>query len=242
MTFKVNNVYTYGSATFYFSADSGNLATMYVILNGRVTPVNHRFIQQRGDVIASADSVYKIVGTVAELLLGSEQQTAVETVRPGKEDKKNPVEVIRFLRPYAFHENMFGVTFIFTLDYHKRRIDVQLSVCNGDNFSRKEGVNEARKNKNTITGIYMPDDIYHSNGTDGLVTWFVTRVPDETRGDKNVKFNVHYNTIRLVTSMYENSHHNKEFMQAIEAVNAHRDEIMNMDEQTFLNFVKTLVG
>lgn len=231
MTFKVNNVYTYGSASFYFTAESGSLASMSILFNGRVIPVEKGFPQSRGVVIASDDTIYSVVRAVIEQLFTKVEQAPVSVdLRAGKQDKKNPVEVIRFLRPFAYHENLFGVTFIFTLDYARRRIDVQFSVCNGDNFSRSEGVRRARENKNYITGIYMPDDIYHSNGKDGLIKWFVTRVPEEIRGDRNVIINTHINTMRLVADMYVNSSQNEELMAEINKVEESAAKIKAIDD------------
>lgn len=231
MTFKVNNVYTYGSASFYFTAESGSLASLSILFNGRVIPVEKRFPQSRGAVIASDDTIYSVVRAVIEQLFTKVEQAPVSVaLRDDEQDKENTVEVIRFLRPFAYHENLFGVTFIFTLDYEHRCIDVQFSVCNGDNFNRSEGVRRARENKNYISGIYMPDDIYHSNGKDGLIKWFVTRVPDEIRGDRNVTIYTHINTMRLVADIYANSSHNEELMAEINKVEERAAKVKSIND------------
>ena len=57
------------------------------------------------------------------------------------------IEVVRYARPHHTHpnSNLFGITFIFNLDYVTRKVKVQWSVCNGDNFNKKVGYSQAKK-------------------------------------------------------------------------------------------------
>lgn len=60
-----------------------------------------------------------------------------------------PLRVVRFVRPDARtrNNNLYGITFVFHLDYKTRLVHVQWSVCNGDNFNKQIGVQEALKRR-----------------------------------------------------------------------------------------------
>lgn len=216
MTYKINSVYTLDATQFYFTAENKNLASLTIINNKVVTTLGNRYACTiDGVVCVSPDTIKSVVKAITKHV--NNLQAIDQNPRAGKEDKKNPVEVVRFLRPYSFNENMFGVTFIFTLNYHTRRIDVKISVCNGDNFSRQEGIDRAKNGKISMNNLYMPDDIYNSNGKDGLVKWLIERVPNETCGDKNAKFNINQTTLKLIIDMYSNSRYNDELRHLIES-------------------------
>lgn len=58
------------------------------------------------------------------------------------------IEVVRYARPNPhteFNDNLYGITFVFTLNYVTRKVNVQWSVCNGDNFDKKVGYSQAKK-------------------------------------------------------------------------------------------------
>ena len=58
--------------------------------------------------------------------------------------KPTTVSVIRYLRKleHSHHtSNLGGITFVFTMDYEKRTVDVYFSVCNSkENFNKKDGI------------------------------------------------------------------------------------------------------
>lgn len=59
----------------------------------------------------------------------------------------SPVRVIRYVRPrlenYCF-SNLGGVTFVFTLDYNLRTVEVQTAICSSkDNFNKADGLKYA---------------------------------------------------------------------------------------------------
>lgn len=64
------------------------------------------------------------------------------------------VEVVRYLRPDSvfqnpffgeLHDNMYGVTIVYDINYELSQVTAQWSVCNNDNFDKKLGVKIARK-------------------------------------------------------------------------------------------------
>ena len=73
-----------------------------------------------------------------------------------------PLRVVRFARPDARtpNSNLYGITFVFHLDYKTRLVRVQWSVCNGDNFNKHIGVQEALKRQS----FYFPLDDVRNTG------------------------------------------------------------------------------
>lgn len=58
------------------------------------------------------------------------------------------LRVVRYARPKQneiFNDNLYGITFVYDIDYDTRTVDVCWSVCNGDNFEKKVGVEQALK-------------------------------------------------------------------------------------------------
>lgn len=125
--------------------------------------------------------------------------------REGKENKPNPLEVIRFIRPLDSDDNMHGVTLAFLLDYDNRFITVGISVCNGDNFSKEIGVAYATDGSNYISGLYMPDEIYNCTSKIGLVEWFIEYSPEENANNPNVVYNISWKMIQLMLDIYATS-------------------------------------
>jgi len=144
--------------------------------------------------------------TVGGILCKNSAVPVVANSRKQKEKKRNPIQVVRYIRPLDEHcgdnSNLYGVTLVFTLDYDNRKIDVGISICNGDNFSRKEGIKRAMSGKLSITDIYMPDEIYHCNGDAGLVEWFVAKLPHQPEAIGPASINIGYNSIKLMCEMY----------------------------------------
>ena len=71
--------------------------------------------------------------------------------------KPEIIEVVRYIRPDVYdsfplclHDNLHGITVIFTVDYAARTVKAQWSVCNQDNFDRKVGKDIARQAKEYI--------------------------------------------------------------------------------------------
>lgn len=68
-----------------------------------------------------------------------------------EEIKENKMlEVVRYVRPTrieTINTNLYGITFVFNIDYTTRLVHVQWSVCNGDNFNKYIGTKEAKKRK-----------------------------------------------------------------------------------------------
>lgn len=77
------------------------------------------------------------------------------------------IQVVRYIRPRAcvedkwgsgikcpeegLHPNLYGITLVFHMCYDTGQVQVRWSVCNGDNFSRGEGVYWA---------LYREEDTY----------------------------------------------------------------------------------
>ena len=64
------------------------------------------------------------------------------------------ITVCRYIRPVAEfrdgvgYSNLGGTTFVFTMDYGKRTVNVKFSICRSDeNFNKKEGLAWANKQR-----------------------------------------------------------------------------------------------
>lgn len=65
---------------------------------------------------------------------------------------ENTKTVVRYIRPVGYlNNNLFGITIVSHLDYDQRVMAFSYSVCNGDNFSREEGV--ARAMERPLRGV-----------------------------------------------------------------------------------------
>lgn len=93
------------------------------------------------------------------------------------EEDKNEIEVIRYLRPGHSHGNNYGVTAIFNINYDKETVEARFSVCNGDNFDKKKGVQIARNSKVVINFPLSEADEFH--GLMNALLWHVGGVPDD---------------------------------------------------------------
>lgn len=73
-----------------------------------------------------------------------------------KQTKPRFVEVIRHLRPslnnswffddkFEKNSNLYGVTVAFKMDYEEKVVFASWTVCNGENFSKKEGTERAKE-------------------------------------------------------------------------------------------------
>ena len=81
-----------------------------------------------------------------------------------KVEKPRYIEFIRYVRPFKTTndlrnpdqiDNLQGITFKIQLDYKQKRIRFGYSVCNGDNFNKKLGIQNATSMFN-MNPIVMP--------------------------------------------------------------------------------------
>lgn len=109
------------------------------------------------------------------------------------EDKPTVVEVIRYIRPhehyrtceeyghkYRMNTNLYGITVAFLLDYEENIVLATWSVCNGENFSRKAGI-EAINNREKQFAVAFPlEDVDNDKG---LVNALSFRLVEYVYGD-----------------------------------------------------------
>lgn len=84
------------------------------------------------------------------------------------EEIKQNIRVIRYIRPGKkywtkywdtdIYSNMYGITLVFNLDFENKFVTVKWSVCNGDNFSKKIGIETAERSKTML--IFGFDEIH----------------------------------------------------------------------------------
>lgn len=75
------------------------------------------------------------------------------------------IECIRYIRPtYPWdmpelveHDNLYGITIVYTLDYNTRRVSAKFSVCHEDNFNKDFGKFMARNSG--VTHYFWLEDI-----------------------------------------------------------------------------------
>lgn len=194
----INEVFVFNDFQFIFSKAENNKSKLHIIdgVTGNITEV--------ADAVSNGDTVHVGVSDLQKVIDIYARPAFVNN----KQNMPNPIEVVRYLRPLDEycngHSNMYGVTFVFTLDYEKKLIDVGISVCNWDNFSKKEGIKFAKNGKIGVTNIPMPDYIHDCSSTDSLVSWFLTKFPVEfSRGTaKDTVININIETINLIKKMY----------------------------------------
>jgi|SRR5690606_3858411 len=67
-----------------------------------------------------------------------------------------PIEVVRYIRPqkyevdYGYHDNLYGITIVYLMDYSNNTVKASWSICNGDNFDKAIGKEIARSSKSSI--------------------------------------------------------------------------------------------
>lgn len=195
------------TASCFFLSDNGNgLASLSIIVGITVHKVEGMKFRTNGEVaIFNQDIIKEIFLEFFEADKHSPVAPTTEDPRAGKQMKKNPIQVVRFIRPYHKHSNLYGVTLVFTLDYEKKTIDVGISVCNGDNFDNAVGVNIAENGDNYILGLTMPDYIYNCTSRIGLVEWFFEHAEEENADNGCVQYNVSPNAVSLMCNMYDSS-------------------------------------
>lgn len=85
------------------------------------------------------------------------------------------IKIQRFIRPSDFrfrydyesddkffdHDNLYGITLLFEIDYKGGVVKAKHSVCNGDNFSREIGISYAEINH---TECYFPVEMIVNEG------------------------------------------------------------------------------
>jgi hypothetical protein len=206
--FNINTLYsdTDTNTNFFFSLTDEKTARFNIISGSKIHTVPLVRFYVENNVVTTSDT------DIARICKYHSNPPKIEIVkktktygRIGKEDKKNPLQVIRFVRPKDKHDNMRGVTLVFLLDYKNRNITVGISVCNGDNFCKETGVSLATDGTNYISGLYMPDGIYNCTSKDGLVKWFMEDSPVENSGNPNACYNINWKTIQLMLDIYADS-------------------------------------
>ena len=121
------------------------------------------------------------------------------------------INVARYIRPSKFSKydsTTIGATLYFVLDYSARRIHVGISICNGDCFNKKTGIDIAKSGKNSILNIKMPEKIYDKSFDEGLVQWFIMHAINEGCFDSLTEINVDKSTILNLLNIYIESDYN----------------------------------
>lgn len=206
--FNINTLYsdTDTNTNFFFSLTDEKTARFNIISGSKIHTVPLVRFYVENNVVTTSDTdierICKYHSNPSKIEIVKKTKTYG---RIGKEDKKNPLQVIRFIRPKDKNDNMRGVTLAFLLDYNNRNITVGISVCNGDNFCKDTGVSLATDGTNYVSGLYMPDEIYNCTSKIGLVEWFMEQSPTENEGNPNAKYNIRWKTIQLMLDIYADS-------------------------------------
>lgn len=204
-TYKVDSIYHHQETgvQFFFtrleSRNPFNKVKLNLIVAGVVNPVvNLTFNHDNNNMISITCQYFDEI--IKNYFHGQRQVVVQHTPPVVKVEKKNPIDVVRYIRPVSLYDNLYGVTLVFTLDYTNRNIDVGISICWGDNFTKVEGIDRARSGKISITGMTMPDDIHNGTCDMGLVQWFVERSPTEQHD--NAVYNIRQSAISKIISIY----------------------------------------
>jgi hypothetical protein len=76
--------------------------------------------------------------------LGVWVEDSVSNTKPDTKQKPDQIYLVRYIRPKArgseIIDNMRGTTLIIELDYNKKNISFQYSICEGDNFDKSYGI------------------------------------------------------------------------------------------------------
>lgn len=97
---------------------------------------------------------------------------------------QSKIEVVRYVRPnmflnfsygkYDHNDNLYGVTIVFDVDYDQKEVVAKWSICNGVNFSKKEGYDVAVCSGRSET--FDLELVYTNHGlVDGLVSHLMTK-------------------------------------------------------------------
>jgi hypothetical protein len=84
----------------------------------------------------------------------------------------NNLRIVRYARPKQkeiHNDNLYGITFVYDIDYEDRIVWASWSICNGDNFEKKVGVEQALKRKKLTFPL---DDVKNT----GLTKAFMNRL------------------------------------------------------------------
>ena len=97
-------------------------------------------------------------------------------------EKPKQVVIVRHIRPVTIYsaplvDNMYGATLYVELDYETRNVKFGYSICVGDNFSRKFGVDAAKiRFENEPANLPMPENGFE----DTSVTAYIVENISET--------------------------------------------------------------
>lgn len=96
-----------------------------------------------------------------------------------KEDKPDIVEFFRYIRPHnntGEIDNLRGVTLRFVLNYPEDKVDVFVSICNGDNFEKQLGRDLCTWARDAYRFEFrMPEGI-NFDRWGGAVFWFICQL------------------------------------------------------------------
>lgn len=202
--YNLNQVYTNGlyDKRVFFQQQGLNAVIGIIDGEGVMSIVPGAFFQIHGldrQVIVSDEDLVNIIANYPKKTVEIVKKRSVR----GKQSLPNPLEVVRFIRPLNWdNHNLYGVTLVFNLDYNRRKIDVGISICNGDNFEKSDGINRAKTGKMYIAGLDMPADIWNCASKDGLIAWFMERAVVENEHNPSVAFNINWKSIELMIDMY----------------------------------------
>lgn len=94
-----------------------------------------------------------------------------------------PTKVIRYIRPYVIGSTgevcpagNYGVVLVFLIDQEKDQLQLKWSVCNGDTFSKKRGLEEAEKNPVLTLPVYDRTISLYEN----LVKYIITELSKDS--------------------------------------------------------------
>lgn len=120
--------------------------------------------------------------------------------------QEKTLRVVRHVRPTdIFYKELYGFTLVFDLNYTTRKIDVGISVCNGDRFNRKIGFELATSGRNYVKNLDMPDSIFYGESARGLVSWFIEDSTHENMDNDCAEYQVAFSTIETMIDMYFSS-------------------------------------
>jgi len=189
---KLDTIYNMNGKKF-FATKTDDHASIFVFVNGTPTLVEGVQLPIENGDLSNDINVHDVeifltrtMGSSPEKQSGkckkncagkckSKQSPTVELVN----GKPRFVEVVRYIRPEPTvyeDSNMYGVTLVFKLDYRDRKVDVGISICNGDNFDKEIGVSLAKMGGITVKNLNMPANF---DAHEGITHWFINGVPVE---------------------------------------------------------------
>lgn len=140
-----------------------------VMGNGEVLNVINKFINDEGENVVQVQYADRSFFNTKprDIKCIADENVAVSSNTKTVETPK-VVEIVRYLRPMVRTNGRVstvgneGVTAIISIDHEAKKINFQWSVCNGETFNKKRGVEEAKK-KTPLTFDYRSDRSLNSH-------------------------------------------------------------------------------